>query len=246
MQRTSAPLCLSILVLISASLSVEATEAAETNEAIYAYEKGQALDILFLASKPDTQDQLKDYFQAVFPIAQAAGYQPLPGFKLSQAPTQGNYHPSQLVLATWKDRASRAKAMVDIEAAVPDFHQRRREIWSSFAMTVYEIKEDTSFTAYSDRLYVLTAYWAKESGSFRSFKRAWRKKAQAKGGAVQLELEDGFSPFGYRHDPDYLTITEWESREAFDSFYADNLAMDHSAVEHVNQFILDLPKPSRR
>lgn len=213
---------------------------AEPQEVVHSFKKGQAIDFLFLDQKPETRELLKEYFATVFPIALEAGYQPLPGFGISQSPTQGNYHPNHLALAAWKDTASRQAAMQAIEAQVPGFHQWRRDIWSSFNMTVYEMQNDVSFTVSSEKTYMLTAYWQEDDAAFGSFKQSWLKKAKQAGGHVLVELENGMSPFGYHYNPDYMVIVEWATPEASEKFHRQNLAMDHGSVQHVNQFILDL------
>ena len=117
-----------IFLLGTSTADTQKTEPATKIEKTFNFEKGQAIDILFLEAKPETDQKLKDYFAAVFPIVKDAGYRPMPGLRIPQSPTQGNYHPSTLVMASWRDAASRAQAMTRIEEAVPDFHQRRRDI----------------------------------------------------------------------------------------------------------------------
>lgn len=215
--------------------------ADEPREVTFTFQKGQAVDFLFLTQKPETEKLLEDYFGAVFPIVKEAGYQPRPGFGISQSPTQGNHHPSRLVIASWRDSASRQRAMGSIESQVPDFHQRRRDIWSTFDMSVYEMEQDVSWTVSSEKTYVLTAYWQAEGGPFTTFKQQWLQGAKRSGGRLVVELEDGMSPFGYHYNPDYMAIVEWATPAAFEAFYETNLAMDHRSVQHVNQFILELP-----
>jgi heme-degrading monooxygenase HmoA len=62
------------------------------------------------------------------------------------------------------------------------------------------------------------------------------KQSEKGRGHMELELMDGMSPRGYVHNPDYLTITVWENKASFDVFYKENLEMNHSSVEQVNQF----------
>ena len=246
---------MAVVLIFMLGTSTAGTSTAETQKAeqpakvekTFNFEQGQAIDILFLEAKPETDEKLKEYFAAVFPIVKDAGYRPLPGLRIYQSPTQGNYHPGTLVMASWRDAASRAEAMERIEEAVPDFHQRRRDIWSSFAMTVYEMEEPVSFAVDSEGTYVLTAYWQKDDveRGFEAFKKDWSSRMHRAGGQLVLELEGGSSPFGYRYDPDHLTITRWQSAESFETFYRQNLAMDHQPVEHVNQFILELPAANR-
>ena len=106
--------------------------------------------------------------------------------------------------------------------------------------------EDVSFVLSSDNVYVLTAYWAKDPKAFASFEKKWLRKAKKAGGKVELELKDAKSPFGYHHSPDSMTITRWESQEAFDRFLELNRSMDHGAVQHVNQFAIQGPRPKKK
>ncbi|MEO1367092.1 MAG: hypothetical protein AAFX50_07915, partial [Acidobacteriota bacterium] len=72
-----------------------------------------------------------------------------------------------------------------------------------------------------------------------AFARSWKRGAAGAGGQVVLELQDGWSPFGYRYDPDYLAITEWEDAASYKAFHA-GLAFDTAVVEHVDEFVLDV------
>lgn len=200
--------------------------------------KGQILDILMLNNHPDGGAALKDYFKVVFPYAVKNGYQPLPGLAVTAVPTQGNYYPEVMGFATWKNLDSRKKAMEEIEANVLDFHERRRTIWSSFNMTYYEVKEDKTLIIAPNKFYVTTAYWKSDAKAFKKFKKEWIKSAKQAGGQLKLTLTEGSSPFGYYYNPDYLVLTEWENKAAFEAFYKENLVLNHDSVKHVNQFIV--------
>ncbi|MEM1182387.1 MAG: hypothetical protein AAGM22_28835 [Acidobacteriota bacterium] len=211
--------------------------SADDADVTLTVEKGEALDVLFLTTKPDTQEKLGDYFATVSPIVKKAGYTPKPGFALSA--TRGNYDPSRVVFASWRSPEDRAEAMAAIDANVENFHERRREIWSSFNMTVYTMENDVAVAMDADKTYVMTAYWRTDGDGFDAFTKSWRKSAGRAGGTVVLELEDGWSPFGYRYDPDYLAITEWKSDKAFETFHA-GLGIDTAAVSHVDEWVLDV------
>lgn len=203
----------------------------------YSLKKGQVFDIILLSNKPDVKDKLNDYFARAFPIAKELGYTSLGGHAI-KIPTQGNYHPQTMVFGSWPNLNNREKFLQDIDGKMSDFHVMRRDIWSSFFLTYYEVKKDISFDVNPDKFNVVTAYWEKDEKSFQKFQQEWSKKAQRKGAKILIELTDGASPFGYEYNPQYLSITEWESKEAFDKYYKENLKMDHSSVKHVNQFIL--------
>lgn len=214
------------------------TAEAQTNIKKYDIKKGQVFDIIFLTKKPGTDAALQDYFKRVFPLAEKYGYHTLPGFTIKDNPTQGNYHPQNMILGYWTSLKGRVEGMKKIEKEVPDFHEMRRDIWSNFDMTYYDLKEDLPFELDKDKLNVVNTYWYESVESFRSFNNEWLKQVKKAGGKVSLELKNGESPFGYYHKPDYVVITSWDSQAAFDKFYAQNIKMDHSTVKHVNQFII--------
>ncbi|MEM9820422.1 MAG: hypothetical protein AAF985_05100, partial [Bacteroidota bacterium] len=106
-----------------------------------AFKKGEVLDILLLSQNPDTELALKSYFQTAFPVAQRMSYQPLPGFKI-KAHNQGNHRPQSLILGKWSDLEQREAFLSQIVEEVPDFHQRRKTIWSYFGLSYFEIQKD--------------------------------------------------------------------------------------------------------
>ena len=120
----------------------------------------------------------------------------------------------------------------------PQFHERRRTIWPNFDLTYWKIEEDQKITFDPEKLYIATAYWSADETAFAAYQQKWAKTVKKQGGKILLELQGGTSPFGYYYNPERFTLTEWESREAFEAFKEKNVAMDHSGVKHVNQFIL--------
>ena len=205
----------------------------------YELKKGQSFDILLFNTIPESKEALNKYFQSAIPVAQKYGYMPQKGFNVTENPTQGNYWPKTVIVGLWRDYSKREDFITEITDEVPDFHEMRRRIWSSFFLTYWEVKEDKTIEVSSDRFNVLTAYWEEDAKSFEKFKQRWKSDAKQSGGKLVLELEDGKSPVGYYYNPDHLTITSWESKEAFEAFYEKNLEMNHSGVKHVNQFIIE-------
>lgn len=197
--------------------------------------KGEVLDILVLSSKPDT-DKLFDVFkQTAFPVAFSMSYQPLPSFRVTNY-TQGNHQPESFIFAKWDSKEIREKFIVEIEKKVPDFHKQRQGIFSYFGLTYYTMQKNTSFEVNPEKYNVVTAYWQNEKISFDNFKYDWLQKSNASGGKIIIELTHGKSPFGYYYQPDYLVITQWNSKEAFEAFYKKDLKMNHKGIKHVNQF----------
>lgn len=200
----------------------------------YDLKKGQVLDIIFLSNKPDIDKQLQSYFNNVFPVAEKKGYHSLKGFGLGDA-TQGNYQPGSMIFGYWDGENNRPEFLSTIEQQMPDFHEKRRAIWSTFDLTFYVLKKNLSFEIDTEKFNVVTAYWANDIKSFKSFEKALKDETSTTGGKIKLALKNGDSPFGYYYNPDLLLVTEWESEAAFKKFYDANVQMDHSSVKHVNQ-----------
>lgn len=120
--------------------------------------KGSVLDILLLDQNPDVEADLKSYFKTAFPIAKRMSYQPLPGFKIVKH-TQGNLCPQALILGKWESKNIREAFLTQILEEVPDFHERRRKIWSYFGLRYFEIPEDVYLKIDRSKYQVATAFW---------------------------------------------------------------------------------------
>lgn len=214
------------------------TLTAQSNIKSYDFKKGEILDILLLTTKPEGNDLFGRYRETAFPVAIKRSYKPLPGFKITET-TQGNQQPTSFLFGKWNDLKNREEFIAEIENFVPDFHKQRRDIWSIFNLTYYEMKSDISFSINKDKYIVATAYWQKNTTDFNTFKADWLQKAKQNGGVKVLELANGKSPVGYYYNPDYLVITQWESKASFEKFYQENLKMNHKGIEHVNQFVIN-------
>lgn len=220
--------------------------SADEETKSYQFEAGQVIDFLFLTRRPNSEEALRSYAQAAISVARGLDYKSLSAFSIKRKPTQGNYYPDVLVFGGWPGNfEDRADALKQLLKVVPDLNSRRLDIWSTFDMTNYHLTEDKSFSVRYDKIQVLTAYWQKDEALFGGFKEEFLAKTRNAGGVVKLELTDGRSPFGYDYNPEYTVITEWDNQAAFDAFLAKNLAMDHTAVKHVNQFYLTPPAPKK-
>ncbi|GAA4279341.1 hypothetical protein [Aquimarina mytili] len=229
---------LKISILACLTLAFSTTLNAQSNIKSYDFKKGEILDILLLTTKPEGNALFKKYRETAFPVAIKRSYKPLPGFKITET-TQGNIQPTSFLFGKWNDLQNREAFIAEIETFVPDFHKQRRDIWSIFNLVYYEMPQDTSFKINKDKFIVATAYWKKNSKAFQEFKKGWMQKAKSKGGKSVLELTNGKSPVGYYYNPDYMVITQWENKAAFEVFYNENLKMNHKAVQHVNQFVIN-------
>ena len=211
---------------------------AQSKKRSFNFNKGNVIDILLLTKNPGADEKIKDYFKTAIPIAEEAGYHNISGFRIDENIPQGNYQPDVLAIGYWDNINGREKFLKEVKTKIPDFHQVRMDIWSTFYLTHYELKQDLSFEIDTEKFNVVTAYWKKDDDSFQKFRERWVRETQKAEGKIKFAPEDGKSPFGYYYKPDYFEITEWESEEAFNKFIEKNLA-DPGSVKHVNQFILN-------
>lgn len=202
----------------------------------YSFAKGEVLDIIFLQSKSNVDSLWKVYRNGPMPLAAKLGHKSLQNFEILEPPTQGNYHPTFMIIGTWPNLKDRIVGMEKIENEIEGFHELRRGIWSKFDMTYYEMEEALSFEVKPDRYNVATAYWKNGEDGFENYIKEWEQGVKLSKGELLVDLQEGKSPFGYHYQPDYLSITSWTSKEAFESFYNKNLKMDHRSIQHVNQF----------
>lgn len=231
---TSTKNYIAIILLTMLSWSAQAQSEIQS----YDLKKGQAFDIIFLNTKPATEDLKKKYFESAYPIALGMGYTPLTGFGVSESPLQGNYHPEVMVFGTWPSIQARKQFLVDIGTTMPNFHAMRRDIWSTFFLTYWEVKEDVSFKINPEKYNVVTSYWSNDGSSFGDFKKTWLKALKKSKGENIIELTDGDSPFGYDYNPDYMVITQWDSKAAYDDFYKKSIKLDRSAIKQVHQLAI--------
>lgn len=201
------------------------------------FKKGEVLDILLFSGTPNSTALFGRYRKTAFPVATKLSYQPQPGFSIVET-RQGGIQPENLFFGKWKSLVNRERFLDEIVDAVPDFHEQRRAIWSSFYLAYYEMPKDISFKIDPEKLTVVTTYWKNDNALFQKFKKDWLKKAQKAGGKVIIELSDAKSPLGYLYKPDFTVITRWENKADFDLFYKENLKMSHKGVQNVNQFII--------
>lgn len=201
------------------------------------FKKGEVLDILLFTGKPDFSKLFPRYKETAFTFALKTGYQPQPILTITET-TLGGIQPGSFVFGKWTNLASRKKFLNEITTKVPDFHEQRRAMWSSFYLAFYEMDKDVSFDINPEKVIVATAYWKDDSGSFMNFKKEWLNKVQSNGGNVVLELNDAMSSVGYMYKPDYMVLTTWNDRAAFDAFANASMKMGEKGIENVNQFII--------
>jgi heme-degrading monooxygenase HmoA len=197
--------------------------------------RGQVLDFLNAIRNPGTDDAMNEYFGKVFPPAQQYGFKLDATFVTVAPPTQGNYHAQFFGVSSWTSKESRAKW--DNHKMDYDFKQARREIWSVFNLVYYKnLKDDIEFTVSDDKLYVITSYWIDDMKAFKKASNKTTHSLVAAGGKKILSIGKGESPIGYQYEPDVITITEWETHEAFDQYLVNNnISTKENGVKNVQQ-----------
>ncbi len=201
------------------------------------FKKGEVLDILLFNGKPELPKLFPRYKETAFAFALEKGYQPQPLLAVAET-TQGGYQPDTYVIAKWTNLAGRKNFLNEIIAKVPDFHEQRRAMWSSFNLAYYVMTKDIYFEVNPDKIVVATSYWKDDTETFINFKKEWLKTAKNNGGKVLLELNDPMSTVGYMYKPDFIVLTEWNDRAAFDAFSKESMKMGEKGIQNVNQFII--------
>ncbi len=211
--------------------------AQEKNDLItYNFKKGEILDILLLTNKPDITSLFSEYRKTVFPVGVKHSFKPVPGLPIVET-TQGGLQPEAMIFGKWDSKKKRKEFLKTIVQVVPDFHEQRRAIWAYFSLTYYEIPKETIVTIDRSKCNVVTSYWG-EGTAFDIYIKTFKKATAQNGGKEVITLTNGDSPVGYVYNPDYLTITEWESKATFDAFYKKYQALQEESIENVHQFVL--------
>ena len=116
----------------------------------------------------------------------------------------------------------------------------RKKIWSIFNLTYYELPKDYSIQLDREKVIVATACFKKGStkADFAEFLIQWKQAVKKTNGTLKMELVNGKSPEGYVYNPDFMAITQWETKEDFKAFQKESLKMDSGFLKNVNQFTL--------
>lgn len=220
---------------VNSPINGSGEQNAEPKTKTIKIKKDQVLDFLNAIRKPETDDAMNEYFGKVFPPAQNYGFKLDVTFATIAPPTQGNYHAQFFGISSWVNEEGRTKW--DNHKMEYDYKQARREIWSVFNLAFYkDLKEDIEFTVSDDKLYVITSYWIDNMKSFQKAKNKTTHNMVAAGGKQILSIGKGESPLGYQYEPDVITITEWETHEAFDAYLAENnISTKENGVKNVQQ-----------
>lgn len=208
-----------------------------SNIKTFTLKKGEVFDVIFLTIKPNKDDALKDYFKTISPMAKAYTFKPLFSSRIAKH-TLGNLQPQIFYVAHWDNLDKRLQFVKDVTTKIPDFHERRQDIWNMFYLTYWELKEDITLTIDTDKYHAVTLFWNKNKADI-SYQNQWETLAKKHNVKQIITLTNGQSPLGYYHAPDYFAYSEFENEAAFKAFQkeAEKLATD--SLEHYQQFVLE-------
>lgn len=222
-----------VVVLFLCTLTI----GAQSKVKKFDYKKGEVLDILLFTGKKDFSKNFKKYRETAIALALQKGYQPQPLLSISET-TKGGLQPETFVLGKWKNMKVRKEFLKEIEHKVPDFHEQRRALWSTFLLAFYEVKEDVSIEISDDKTYVVSAYWKKKSINFADFTTNFIATINKQGGKVLTKLTNAHTPVGYMYKPDFVIISEWKNKASFDAFSKEDINTFESSIINVNEFIV--------
>lgn len=208
----------------------------------FTFAKGQVLDVLYLIRRPNTKEALQTYFKTLGPIARKLNYSPLGAVRVTGKPAQGNLYPDVVAFGSWPgDFADRDEAYRNLLLEAPDLQGRRMDIWSSFNMTQYEVREDIVLTMDKAKHYVWTAYWFDDAADQDAFEAAFMDTLKATSGRSKMLLTGGRSPFGYEFEPHLVVVAEWDNILDAAKFTDASKALNTRGVRHVTQFPVAAP-----
>lgn len=203
----------------------------------FSFKKGEVLDILLLSTTKENTKALFDrYKETAFPVAFKYSYQPQPGFAIKKL-VLGNYLPTSFILGKWESKAKREGFLQNIVKNVPDFHQQRRDLFTNFELTYYEMPRDISFSVASEKYTVATAFWGNSKKNKELYKK-WEAKTKERGGGIVIKLENGISPAGYYYNADVLYIVQWKNAKEFESFAKKYPLPVFDKLQNVHQFVI--------
>ena len=224
-------------LIISALLVANNGLAQDQNLKRYEFKKGEVMDLLLISFNPDITELYNEYRQKALPIAAEMSFS-IQGINGIAETVQGNIQPQSMLIGKWDNLKLRERFLDEIEERLPDFHQRRRAIWSYFGLTYFEMPDEVSFVIDKSKYTVVTAYWQKEAGRFNEFVKDIRTAVKKHKGSTIMSASNGKSPYGYFYQPDYIEITQWDSKAQFEGFYNENRKMDVQGLSQVHQFVL--------
>jgi hypothetical protein len=204
-------------------------------------DKNQVADFLFLTDRENGKPFKKKYFAEIGPAGQTLGYKPVTSFLITRHPISCEYFPRVLAIASWPgDWQQRQTLFKELLKIRPDISSRRYDIWSTFNMLNYEIKEDIDLEFNPKKIYVFSAYWMKDAINYSSFANEMLQKIKQAGGAAKVKFNGGQTLFGYTEAPDLTIITEWKSQNDFDTYYDSIQSKQKQTTKYSSELYLDI------
>lgn len=204
----------------------------------YHFKKGEVLDILLITTVPEADELLERYKKTAFPVAFEYSYKSIPGYKISSL-SLGNHLPNSFILGKWESLAKREGFLLHISDRVPDFHQQRRDLFTYFGLTYYEMQKETQFSLSKSKYKVISAFWQKDPESMHKFLKGWQKELKQAGAEICIKLQGGTSPLGYAYNPDVLYIVQWEDQASFEAFSQQYPLERFESLKNVHQLVLE-------
>jgi len=223
-----------LVILILTSTSIQ----AQQDRISFDLKKGEILDILLVIRAPDKEDSYTRYRQTAFPVAFEYSFELMSVLSSSEL-LLGTLSPKTFILGKWDNITKRETFLEDIVGRVPDFHQQRREIFTYFSLTYYEMPMDLTITFDESKYNVATALWSKDEEAYTDFMEKWTKDIAEAGGKVIVKLEGGSSPTGYYYNPDTFYIVEWDSETQFQAFAQENPMSKYEELKNIHQFSIE-------
>lgn len=216
------------MILVFSLVKLDAQYSQET----FTVDKDEALDVFFLRGLPEVnRDSLfANYREKLGSVAKRYSYQLLQFYKVNST-LQGGAQPTLMLIAKWDNLPIRLQFVDDIVQKEPRFHEMRRELYSRFDLTTYEMEDDIQYNIKADRYNVATAIW---HHCDEAFANNWQHDAVEYGARIVLDLENGISPVGYAYNPDLFILSDWPSEEAYQQFIRDFSLP--KCVTNINEF----------
>ncbi|WP_344930994.1 hypothetical protein [Aquimarina addita] len=214
------------------------TVHAQKDSKTFNFKKGEVLDFILLTMKPNSSALFEKYREVIYPIGFEFGYEPQQGFRTKEL-ILGNHLPSVFVFGKWPSKEKRHGFLETIVSRVPDFHQRRRDLFSYFTFAFFEIQENKTISLQKNKVNSITAFWKTDKQDIEKFVSKWKEQAKISGGSSIVQLQNGYSPAGYNYNPDILIITEWENETAFSKFTEKHPLSFYKELKNVHQFVIE-------
>lgn len=227
---------LSALLLLSI-LTISGVKAQD-NIIQLEYKKGEVLDIILATIQRESAEEYNHYRKTAFPIAYEYSFELMPVFGIKELIT-GTSFPTTFIFGKWESLEKREGFLDDITTHLPDFHEQRRNVFSYFGLTYYEVKEDLTFFIDEEKHIIANAFWKEEMKNYSSFLEDWKRNVEESGGRIIVELTNGTSPTGYYYNPDSFILVEWNSKEEFENFSKRTPLSEYDILENVHQFRIE-------